>query len=165
MGIAGSRLLDGCRFQAVDGASLVRRTSAVLIASCALMMGGCAQSPFQRNLNVEQPRPNSLAVRLPARPVHKDRVSPRFTERKVRRPDAALMAPQAAPDCEIQRSDFQTVDPEQWARLKIEFERNCYQEAEKAARLRLGLLQQAASCEIEPRQPPRLVRQSSARRP
>jgi hypothetical protein len=33
------------------------------------------------------------------------------------------------------------VDPNEWARLKIDYERQCYQDAEKIARDRLGLLQ------------------------
>jgi len=41
------------------------------------------------------------------------------------------------------------VDPDEWARLKTEFERQCYQDAEKAARDRLGKLQASSACEIE----------------
>jgi len=71
-----------------------------------------------------------------------------------------LLSPQPAPDCEFNRSDLRTVDPVEWARLKTEYERQCYQDAEKAARDRLALLQTSSTCEIEP------VRQrSSVRRP
>jgi hypothetical protein len=41
------------------------------------------------------------------------------------------------------------VDPDEWARLKTEFERQCYQDAEKAARDRLNELQASSTCEIE----------------
>jgi hypothetical protein len=34
--------------------------------------------------------------------------------------------------------------------LKVEYERQCYQDAEKAARDRLILLQASATCEVEP---------------
>ena len=34
--------------------------------------------------------------------------------------------------------------------LKVEYERQCYQDAEKAARDRLVLLQASSTCEIEP---------------
>jgi hypothetical protein len=41
------------------------------------------------------------------------------------------------------------VDPDQWERLKTEFERQCYQDAEKAVRDRLSQLQASSTCEIE----------------
>jgi hypothetical protein len=57
------------------------------------------------------------------------------------RPDPALLAPQSAPDCKFGRAELKTLDPEQWARLKVEYERQCYQQAEKVVRERLNLLQ------------------------
>jgi len=66
-------------------------------------------------------------------------------------PDPALFTPQAAPDCAFGRPDLKTLDPDQWARLKIEYERQCYRNAERAVRERLKLLQVAARCEIETR--------------
>jgi len=41
--------------------------------------------------------------------------------------------------------------PDQWTRLKLEYERKCYQNAEKIVRERLRLLQAATRCEAEPR--------------
>ena len=38
------------------------------------------------------------------------------------------------PICEFKRSDLKTVDPDEWGRLKVEYERQCYLDAEKAAR-------------------------------
>jgi hypothetical protein len=61
-----------------------------------------------------------------------------------------LLSPQPAPDCEFKRSDLKTVDPDEWARLKVEYERQCYLDAEKAARERLAMLQASSTCEIEP---------------
>jgi hypothetical protein len=40
--------------------------------------------------------------------------------------------------------------PDQWSRLKLEYELKCYREAEKVARARMRLLQAAASCEASP---------------
>src|SRR6202012_5536913 len=37
-------------------------------------------------------------------------------------PDPALFTPPAAPDCVFGRRDLKTLDPDQWARLKIEYE-------------------------------------------
>jgi hypothetical protein len=69
-----------------------------------------------------------------------------------------LLSPQPAPDCEFNRSDLKTVDPDEWARLKVEYERQCYLDAEKAVRERLALLQTSSTCEIEPVRQRRQVR-------
>jgi hypothetical protein len=55
----------------------------------------------------------------------------------------ALLAPQPAPDCKFDEPVSKTVDPDQWARLKLDYERQCYQHAEKVVRERLVSLQQA----------------------
>ncbi|MBV8925572.1 MAG: hypothetical protein JOZ74_09420 [Bradyrhizobium sp.] len=70
-----------------------------------------------------------------------------WQEPKLCRPDSALLVPQSAPDCVFGRPDLKTLDPEQWARLKVEYERQCYQRAERAVRERLRQLQLAARCE------------------
>jgi hypothetical protein len=62
-------------------------------------------------------------------------------------PDSALLVPQRAPDCVFGRPDLKTLDPEQWARLKVEYERQCYQRAERVVRERLRQLQAAMKCE------------------
>ena len=63
--------------------------------------------------------------------------------------DRALLVPAHAPDCGFGQSTLKTLDPEQWAHLKIEFEKKCYQRAEKVARERLRQLQVASRCGIE----------------
>ena len=73
--------------------------------------------------------------------------SPMQTETRICRPDPALLVPQSAPDCVFRRPELKTLDPEQWARLKIEYERQCYQDAEKSVRNRLRRLQIANRCE------------------
>lgn len=66
------------------------------------------------------------------------------------RPHRALLVPQPAPDCGFGRSDPKTLDPDQWTRLQLEYERKCYQNAEKIVRERLRQLQTAVRCEAEP---------------
>jgi hypothetical protein len=65
------------------------------------------------------------------------------------RPDRALLVPPRAPDCGFGRSDLKTLDPDQWTRLKVEYERECYQNAEKAVRKKLRLLQDASRCDAD----------------
>jgi len=63
------------------------------------------------------------------------------------RPDPALLTPQSAPDCKFGRPELKTVDPDQWARLSVEYERQCYLRAERTARERLRLLQASVRCD------------------
>jgi hypothetical protein len=75
--------------------------------------------------------------------------SPANSEAQMCRPRRALLAPQPAPDCGFGRADPKTLDPDQWTRLQLEYERKCYQNAEKIVRERLRQLQTAVRCEAE----------------
>jgi hypothetical protein len=110
--------------------SAVTGLSCLCALGCALALSGCA--------------PGSEARSDPAR------ANAAATENSVSqmcRPERALLKPQPAPDCRFAWSDLKTVDPDQWARLKVESERKCYQRAEKIARERLRLLQASVTCE------------------
>src|SRR5262249_24983557 len=114
---------------------------------------GCARNPARRELNVVQREVRTNPVRLPARArIHAEKREAEkreHVELRVRRPDTALLAPQPAPSCEFTRTDIKAVDPDEWASLKTEYERQCYQDAEKTARDRLNQLQASGACEIE----------------
>ncbi|MBV9460422.1 MAG: hypothetical protein JO141_23335 [Bradyrhizobium sp.] len=72
---------------------------------------------------------------------------PELQKPQICQPASALLVPQSAPDCVFGRPDLKTLDPEQWARLKVEYERQCYQRAERSVRERLRQLQAAMKCE------------------
>ena len=114
----------------------------VFVIVCAIGVTGCARNPVQRELKANPPQRviRAAPVRLPARVrVHsKERQQ---AELHVRRTDPALLTPQPAPDCEFKRTDLKAVDPDEWARLRVEYERQCYQDAERSARERLTELQ------------------------
>lgn len=132
------------------------------VIGLAMGLAGCAREPAHREFNSGQQevkakreaKANHLRSTLHARIHAKPQQQ---TELHVHRPDPALLAPQVAPNCEFKRADVKTVDPGEWSRLKAEYERQCYQDAEKAARDRLGQLQAASLCEVErvPRERPR----------
>jgi hypothetical protein len=108
--------------------------------SCAMAVAGCANNSAQREAKAD--------------PVHAVAPAEVHSQLRIHRPNRALLAPQPAPDCEFKRSDLKTVDPDQWARLKLDYERQCYQDAEKMARDRLRLLQASSRCQIEPARHP-----------
>jgi hypothetical protein len=158
------RFQDSCeqagrRRHAAGLKSLTAKLLTVGVMLSSVSFAGCARNPAQREAS-------------PTLTLHEGKVSPvrapvrtrryaepiRYAEPKIRRPDLALLSPQPAPDCEFKRSDLKTVDPDEWARLKVEYERQCYLDAEKTARERLALLQASSTCEIEPVRQRKLVR-------
>jgi hypothetical protein len=59
------------------------------------------------------------------------------------------IAHQPAPDCEFKGPEPETVDADQWARLKLDYERHCYEQAEMRARKRLEQLLASGKCRVE----------------
>jgi len=118
------------------------RLKGTLMAVVALAMGlaACAREPAQREFSSVQREVKTSHARSTLHARIKTR-TPQHAELHVHRPDPALLAPQPAPNCEFKRTDVKAVDANEWARLKTEYERQCYQDAEKAARDRLGQLQ------------------------
>ena len=130
-----------------------------LLAACAISISvaGCARNPPQREFNPVQHEVKAPPVRAVTRAALRTRrhAEPhRYAEPRVRRPDASLLSPQPAPDCEFGKPNLKTFDPDEWARLKVEYERQCYQAAEQVARERLSLLQTSIESD-RPRTPVR----------
>jgi hypothetical protein len=119
--------------------------------SCALLLTACARDTVQREPNPPpHPETKTAVVRVtphirrsqePYRQEPYRHEQHRHAQPPIHRVDPALLAPQPAPDCEYDRPDLKTVDADEWTRLKAEYERQCYREAEKATRERLGQLQ------------------------
>jgi hypothetical protein len=115
---------------------LTARLSPLCALGWAMAVSGCAPGTAQPESG---PEPINAAAAWPAK-----------SEAQMCRPRRALLAPQPAPDCGFGRSDLKTLDPDQWAQLKLEYERKCYQNAEQIVRERLRQLQAAVKCEAEP---------------
>jgi hypothetical protein len=141
--------------------SLAPKLLTVCVILCSMALAGCARNPAQREVSAALHEGKASPIRAGVRP-RRYSEQYRYAAPRIRRPDATLLSPQPAPDCEFNRSDLKTVDPVEWARLKTEYERQCYQDAEKAARDRLALLQTSSTCEIEPVRQHSSVRRSSA---
>jgi hypothetical protein len=116
--------------------ALVPKLLTVSVLSCAMAVAGCARNPA----------PHEVA----AEPIRSAAPARAYPELRIRRPARALLASQPAPDCEFRGPDRNTVDPVEWARLKLDYERQCYQRAEKIARDRLRQLQASSRCEVQP---------------
>ena len=142
------RKFAGARLPLNGSSSLRPKPLTISVIVLAIGLAGCAREPAHRELSLTQPDVKAPHVRSPSHArIHAQ--SQQHAELRVRRPDPALLAPQPAPSCEFKRADVKTVDPDEWARLKTEYERQCYQDAEKAARDRLSRLQASSLCEIE----------------
>jgi hypothetical protein len=109
---------------------------------CAITLGSCAQNTVQSGIEPNRNRAqrgleaNHNRVQIAARARH-------HSQKRVRPVDLALLAPQPAPDCKFDQPVSRTVDPDQLERLKLDYERQCYQNAEKTVRERLASLQRA----------------------
>jgi hypothetical protein len=104
--------------------------------SCTLAVAGCASQSVS-------PEPR-LVSSAPSAPEHR-RFGP-----AIHRSDRALLASQRAPDCEFKSPERDAVDADLLARLKLDYERHCYQQAEMLVRNRLRLLQNSATSPSEP---------------
>jgi hypothetical protein len=103
-------------------------------------LAGCAPGPSPEAAQTQGQTQGQAQIQVaPARA--------EMQESRICRPDSALLVPQNAPDCVFGRPELKTLDPDQWARLKVEYERQCYQRAERGVRERLRQLQAAAKCE------------------
>jgi hypothetical protein len=133
--------------------ALVPKFLALSAIACALALAGCASNSAQREskavplIHAAAPPHQRESKAVP--PIHAAAPPHRYSELRIRRP--GLVFPQPAPPRKPRRADdLKPVDPDQWARMKLDYERQCYQHAEQMVRDRLRLLQAASKCEIEP---------------
>jgi len=106
---------------------------------CVIGLASCAENTAQRGIEANHARAQEASrsrVQIAARVRH-------YNQKRPRPVDLALLAPQPAPDCNFDEPVAKTVDQDQWARLKLDYERQCYQNAEKIVRERLVSLQHA----------------------
>ena len=134
----------------VDGLKKITRVGfrpIALAMAGALTLAGCARHAATRDLH---PGRHTVAApvidarqRAEPHPGQIYRGQRQSTARRVRWPEAALLSPQQGPDCEFRGTNTEAMDAGELARLKIEYERQCFQNAERAARDRLNSLQAA----------------------
>ena len=142
------RTLSGrTRRQSTGLASFAPKLLVLSVMTCAVTVAGCACNPYQGSFQPVRYEGGAAASWRPAS-THGHSEARRHPDLWICRPDAALLVPQPAPDCEFKGADSKVVDPDEMARLKIEYERQCYRKAEKAARDRLSLLQASSACTI-----------------
>jgi hypothetical protein len=113
------------------GAKMRLRPKAVMILlvfASAMALTGCAARNSTLRFN---PAPHEAKQFAPRQ----------YAKLQVRRSDAELLTAQPVPDCQFRSDEAVAVDQVEFARLRMEYERKCYQKAEVATRERLTKLQ------------------------
>ena len=118
------------------------RLLAISVVAGAMTVAGCARHSVTRDLHPGRHKSIAPSVHTSARvePYPPQRRSIKWRNQW---PDAALLTPQQGPDCEFKGANNEAMDASELARLRTEYERQCYQNAERAARDRLNSLQAA----------------------
>jgi hypothetical protein len=143
--------------------------STLAAASLVLTIAACSSNPAQeRSASGQVQKQASNQIRLIRERWGRERsatycaaIHPR-PERQAHRSDRTLVAHESAdesarepihepapPDCKFKGPEPDTVDADQWARLKLDYERHCYEQAEEADRKQLEQLLASRKCRVE----------------
>jgi hypothetical protein len=95
------------------------------IAAIAFVLAGCAQQSEQHEATAAAGNASSRSCQA----------------------ERSRLASLPEPDCEFRAVRQGTVDAEEFTRLKLAYERQCYQRAERAARRQLQELRALRTCE------------------
>jgi len=115
-----------CQYGSVGRRATARlRAPFVVIAVTAFVLAGCAQQSEQHEATAASGKARSASCQ---------------TER-------SRLVSLPEPDCEFRAVRQGTVDADEFARLKLAYERQCYQRAERAARRQLQELRALRTCE------------------
>lgn len=150
--------------------SVVQTLLALAAASLVLTIAACSSnSAQQRSASVQAANQASSQIRSTRERWSRERsaaycaavLHPR-PGRQAHRSDRTLVAHQTVdesvrepihepppPDCTFKGPDPDTVDADQWARLKLDYERHCYEQAEEADREQLEQLLASRKCRVE----------------
>jgi tetratricopeptide (TPR) repeat protein len=129
-----------------EGSRQLRAVAGMLLAlsglSLAAMMASCS-SPSTQGKSVstlgeliqeESGQERSIHKKFAA---HRSVIAQPQSGRQAHPSTRALVVRQAAPDCELAGLKPDTVDAGLWARLKLDYERHCYKQADALVRRRL----------------------------
>lgn len=105
--------------------ALARLRAPFVIATTAFVLAGCAQQSDHHETTASTTRAASRACQA----------------------ERQRLASLPEPDCEFRAARQGTVDADEFARLKLAYERQCYQRAERAARRQLQELKASRTCE------------------
>ena len=138
-GVASRNVVAGAGTSAYSQESRAGRIAVLFVAVlCAVMVGGCAQrsamDDARLSARIAQEAPLVASKAVPARRVRTASrpASPRTARR--------LLRPQPAPDCTFRGPVSSPITAEE-TRMKLDYEQQCYRQAEAIARARLEKLQ------------------------
>jgi hypothetical protein len=104
------------------------RAPFVIIAITAFVLAGCAPQSEQHEATAASGKARSASCQA----------------------ERSRLVSLPEPDCAFRVVRQGTVDADEFARLKLAYERQCYQRAERAARRRLQELQASRACAAKP---------------
>jgi hypothetical protein len=119
---------DGCAATALKGT--------LAIACCGLLLGACAAPRAVTN------RPVAHHAVTNRHAVHRVVHARTVVKQSIPLPDPSLLAPQSAPDCKFSGPVSSPMTAEE-LRMKLDYEQQCYRQAEEITRTRLRQLQEA----------------------
>jgi len=132
--------------------AFARALLALAAVSLALTIAACSSNSTQnKSASTQVSSQQRLIERAPIQDQSSSyrAASARQRPQQSHRANRTLLARQPAPDCEFKGPEPDTVDADQWARLKLDYERHCYQQAEMLARKRLDQLLASGKCRAE----------------
>jgi hypothetical protein len=135
---------------------------ALAAASLVLTIAACSSNSTQ-NRSASTQASNQASTQTSTQAYRMAAVHPRPGRRARHRSDRTVVMdetvhqsvhesvhePPPPPNCEFKGPEPETVDADQWARLKLDYERHCYEQAEEADRKRLEQLLASGKCRVE----------------
>src|SRR5262249_20429738 len=113
--------------------AIARMRLALSVISIALTITGCSSyATPDKSASTEDKSIRNASVAHPRSGAHESH--------------RILLASRSAPNCEFAGPEPDTIDADLWARLKLDYERHCYKQAEMLARKRLRQLLASDQC-------------------
>jgi hypothetical protein len=125
------------------------RLGLVSIVACLMGLGGCAPRPIVDGSTISGTAHRTIHARTVLKPTTAERTArDRTSKSTIPLPDPSLLEPQPMPDCTFRGTLSSPVTVEEM-RMKLDYEQQCYRQAESITRDRLQQLQNSVDKTIK----------------